>query len=696
MKRVMMLLGALLCFFSACTQMENEMESMNVGKTVRLSLSMPETCMTPITRAGGDVALRFIAEVWSYDEAAQKYATLALRKEQKVEGGNKSATLSFDLETQGKYRLLLWADYVDATATADENGAFADKYYDTKFTNTTANEYKGLKGVKVITDNFALNTEARDAFYKSVDFEKGETNLTLEAQTLTRAVGKLVVKEKLAEAYSKSTTFSVSYDVPNTFSVETGVTVGKTPFKVNVTEQAVAGNAETEDYTLFYDYVLVSAGEAGYTIATVTLTGEGGYVKEGIPALPIKQNKRTVVSGSNMLVAPAQPGNTVDVTATIDDVWSDDITMDGDGTGETPTEPDPIDPTEAAFVGSGTSDAPFELGTADDLAKLMELVNAGTAIPGEARSTAATYAEACYKQTAEIFASGVCIGTATNPFKGVYDGNGMKISGYSATDGTTENGLVVAAATADMGDVALFGVVENATLKNIRLVVNNQNKTDDNTSAAGICAVAKGTVVIENSLCDIANLTCNGVAIAGICAVAETGSTLTIVGCKVKQFKSSGIKGNASQNEYIGGILGQVKSGATATITDSYNTAKIVQTPDEADKMGGICGGNEGALTLMNCYSNASFGYQTDITDFANSAALSGYLVGGEETVSGVTITDCYYVKPNGKKAQAKIDNGATMMKEGSWPVWDINSTKWGSVGAFDATAPVYPTLDWE
>lgn len=696
MKKVMMLLSALLYFFSACTQMENEVESVNTGKTVRLSLSMPETSMTPITRAGEEVALRFVAEVWSYDETAQSYATQVLRREQKAESGTKSAMLSFELETQGKYRLLLWADYVDAAAEADAEGCFADKYYDTKFTNTATSEYKGLKGVKVNAANFALNTEARDAFYKSVEFEKGETNLELEAQTLTRAVGKLVVKEKDAEAYGKSTSLSVKYDVPNTFNVETGATVGKTPYTVDVAEQALAGDAVSEDYTLFYDYVLTSAGDAGYTIATVTLTGEGGYVKDGIPALPIKQNKRTVVSGSNMLVAPAQPGNTVDVTATIDDVWSDDITLDGDETGETPTEPDPVDPTEAAFAGSGTADAPFELGSAEDLAKLMELVNEGTAIPGEAKSVAATYAEACYKQMAEIFASGVCIGTATNPFKGVYDGNGMKISGYSATDGTTENGLVVAAATADMGDVALFGVVENATLKNIRLVVNNQNKTDDNTSAAGICAVAKGTVAIENSLCDIANLTCNGVAIAGICAVAETGSTLTIAGCKVKQFKSSGIKGNASQNEYIGGILGQVKSGATATITDSYNTAKIVQTPDEADKMGGICGGSEGTLTLTNCYSNASFGYQADITNFALYAALSGYLVGGEETMSGVTITDCYYVKPNGKKAQAKIDNGATMMKEGSWPAWDINSTKWASVGAFDATAPVYPTLDWE
>lgn len=249
-------------------------------------------------------------------------------------------------------------------------------------------------------------------------------------------------------------------------------------------------------------------------------------------------------------------------------------------------------------------------------------------------------------------------------------------------------------ATEQIGDIAMFGVVENATLKNIRLVANNQNKSANNTSAAGICAVAKGNTTIENSLCTVMNITCNGIAVAGICAMAESG-TLTIKGCKVEQYASSGIKGNDSSNEYIGGILGYVKSGATASITDSYNTAKIAQTPDEADCMGGICGGNLGTLTVTNCYTTASFSYNTSVTDASDSQALSGYIVGGEETLAGVTITECYYAKPGGKKAQAKYTNG-TAMKSDSWPTWNINDTAWKSLGSYDAENPTYPTLDWE
>lgn len=689
MKMRFTLLGVLLCLLAACTQLENEIEGLDSNKTVTVSLQAPEAILTPLTRNGeaGSVALRFIAEIWKYDESSAGYSTKYLRLEKKADGGATNTTFSFDIAAQGKYRMLLWADYIDAASVAgEEDGTFTDKYYVTNFSNTSG-EYKGLKAIKVNGNNYALNTEARDAFYKTVDFEKGGLQVNLPSQTLTHAVGKLVVKEKSSDVFSQSKSLSVAYEVPNTFNVETGATVGSTPYKVNVTDLPLAGNVEEADYTLFYDYILVSAGDAGYSIAQVTLKGKdhngNEYEKTGIPALPVKQNKSTMVSGTNMLVKPVEQGNQVSVNVDINEKWDDDITVDGDSEGSEET---------LAFVGDGTLDSPFEISSADNLMKLMELVNGGTVIPNDTK----TYAEAYYKQTAEIITSSnthkVCIGTTTNPFKGTYDGAGYKVSGND--ENVTEKGLTMLSATEQIGDIAMFGVVENAVLKNIRLVANNQNKSAYNTSAAGICAVAKGTTTIENSLCKVMNITCNGTAVAGICAIAESG-TLAIKGCKVEQYASSGIKGNDSRNEYIGGILGYVKSGATVSITDSYNTAKIAQTPDEADCMGGICGGNLGTLTVTNCYTTASFTYNEDVTAASESQALSGYIVGGGETLTGVTITDCYYVKPGGKKAQAKFTNG-TEMKSGSWPTWNINDTAWKSVGIYDAENPTYPTLDWE
>ena len=121
---------------------------------------------------------------------------------------NNSASFEFDLQTQGKYRLLFWADYVDANAeVVDEK--YVDNYYETSsFSNQGV--YRGLKAVKVSATNFSLNNEARDAFYGSVDFEKNEYEVYLRKQTLTRAVGKLMLKEKDAEAFIDSESLSVN------------------------------------------------------------------------------------------------------------------------------------------------------------------------------------------------------------------------------------------------------------------------------------------------------------------------------------------------------------------------------------------------------------------------------------------------------------------------------------------------------
>lgn len=665
MKKMTILAFALLCLLAtACTQQEElGANTAAEGDAVKLSLSLPEVSMTPVTRAGeAQEQVRFIMEAWMWDEVAQSYNLKKLRME--TAGSATTADFSFRLPEAGKYRILVWADYISACA-ADESGAYADRYYDTA---------EGLKTIKVVTDGYVLDAN-RDAFYGSVDVDSNVPGII--PLRLKRAVGKLVLAEKELQAYAKSASLKVKYTVPTGFNVEDGQADGA--FTADCTKELPENPVKEGEYCLLCsDYLLAPGGDTAYTISDMSLHGmarqpagsgtEPATVRKETPAaVLVKQNRRTVIVGTFMLVEAFEI-----------------------------KEPEEI---EAAFAGQGTAEAPYEIGSLGDLVRLMQAVNSGEADPKTLGLSA--YAEACYRQTAEIMVPEnttqepkVCIGTAANPFRGVYDGAGMKISGMT---GGEEKGMAAPAATVGMGDIALFGVVESATLKNIRLVANNQNKTAENTSAAGICAVAKGTTVIENSLCDISNITCSGVAVAAICAVAESGS-LTIKGCKVKQFANSGVKGNDSRNEYIGGILGWVKAGAAASVIDSYNTAKIVQTPDEPDRMGGICGGNEGTLTLTNCYSTASFGYATKELDATSTQALSGYMVGGAaDAISGVTFESCFYAKPSGAKAQAKnAYAGVKAMNDKNWPAWDMAATAWGNLGTYDAAAPAYPTLDWE
>lgn len=109
-----------LSFFSACTtQQEEEFEAAVNTDEVKIMPKITDVLLDPIsTRAGGRVALRFVMEAWQLD--ADNTTKMVVRRELKTEN-TYGATFTFEVEP-GKYRLLLWADYIDAGAVADVNG----------------------------------------------------------------------------------------------------------------------------------------------------------------------------------------------------------------------------------------------------------------------------------------------------------------------------------------------------------------------------------------------------------------------------------------------------------------------------------------------------------------------------------------------------------------------------------------------
>lgn len=402
MNKITMFFCTLLCLFAACTQQEDELKALEEGKKVLVSFNVPEVALTPITRAGSGVELRYIMEVRSYNETQQSYEIIKHRMEQLANGDN-TASFEFELQEQGKYRLLFWADYVATQATKADT--YTDKYYNTQ----------DLENVMIIPEAYQLNDDSRDAFYGSYDFEKTAQQAILETQKLKRAVGKLVLKEKQQVAYTQSASFTVSYNVPKSFNVATGSTRSADVHAVTANDQNLAGNADSQDYTIFYDYIFATTGDGGYSISGLSLTGEDSqgatFTKDGIPNLPVHQNKRTIVSGSYMLVAPLPDGPSVKVETEITDTWADaDVTVDTD---------EDVKPDVPAFAGKGTQGEPFQLASVDNLKKLMELVNAGEVVPGS--ETGLSYGNAYYIQTEEIALNTdtdkICIGTAEHPSK---------------------------------------------------------------------------------------------------------------------------------------------------------------------------------------------------------------------------------------------------------------------------------------
>lgn len=78
----------------------------------------------------------------------------------------------------------------------------------------------------------------------------------------------------------------------------------------------------------------------------------------------------------------------------------------------------------APFEGAGTSESPYKISTAADLAKLAELVNAGESFCGK-------YFELQNDLDLSGYVSGegwMPIGTSINPFMGIFDGNVYEIA----------------------------------------------------------------------------------------------------------------------------------------------------------------------------------------------------------------------------------------------------------------------------
>lgn len=264
----------------------------------------------------------------------------------------------------------------------------------------------------------------------------------------------------------------------------------------------------------------------------------------------------------------------------------------------------------AAFAGgSGTSGDPYQIANAGQLAYLAKLVNTDAGPVGQA----GTY----FKLTADIDLTAhqwEPIGYyshfhgTTHTFKGIFDGNGHKVTGMRLGGGYT-------APCQNYSYIGLFGYTDGATIQNLGVSVGNS------TYAAGISADARQEAsigalagyafdttmkncysesvrTIDIGYVDIGyNYTDFGNA-GGLVGTAESS---TIDSC----YSSASIDTNYESNS--GGLIGHLIRG---TVKNSYSTARVNTRcgNTKADGYGGFVGSNYGG-TIENCYSRAQVYY---------------------------------------------------------------------------------------
>ena len=217
------------------------------------------------------------------------------------------------------------------------------------------------------------------------------------------------------------------------------------------------------------------------------------------------------------------------------------------------------------FDGNGTAESPYIVRSTYDLWTIQKNVNSGVSYEGR-----------YFKLINNLFLDGQevePIGTASNPFRGSFDGQGHVVYGYTITG-------------SDHAYVGFFGYVgEGGSVLNFRV---------------------NGTMSVSSRYYDV---------FAG--GVAGYAYRATIAGChnygKVRSHSATGFS-------YAGGIVGYSEN---SNITGCFNTAPVTATGLNTDcYAGGIVGDSESDFPITHCFNDASI--DTAISSRYRSSHVGG------------------------------------------------------------------------
>ena len=246
-----------------------------------------------------------------------------------------------------------------------------------------------------------------------------------------------------------------------------------------------------------------------------------------------------------------------------------------------------VDGSDPNFLGAGTSENPYQINTPAQLAKLAELVNEGNT----------SYNAAHYKLMNDLdisaYNSGegwMPIGIAgeyfegaavDNPFKGVFDGGGKKITGLYITF-TFERYITE----------GLFGYLKDATVKNLGVVgASIRGNLTNNAGVGGVAGKMDGGMV---QYCYVIG-SVEGASVGGVVGIVNGG---TVENC----WSGGRVSMDYTSGSYSGGVAGIVEGGGM--VKNCYSTAAVGGTRI----VGGVIGLVTTSGTVQNCYSTGSIG----------------------------------------------------------------------------------------
>lgn len=269
------------------------------------------------------------------------------------------------------------------------------------------------------------------------------------------------------------------------------------------------------------------------------------------------------------------------------------------------------------------------------------------------------------------------IGNESNPFAGVFDGNGHSISNFNYTSTGTDNvGLFGFAAGMEcqIKDITLIDPnVDGGTGDSVGALVGCMNWS----TTISNCHVLGGSVSGENNVGGLVGVVRDGVMLH--CSSTARVSGIEVVGGLVG-FYEIGHKmsqcyagGNVSGNSSVGGLIGYCLSGE---ISNCYAYGAV----SGGSAIGGLVGAMDGII--YHCYS---------VGNVSGTGADVGGLVGWSFDYG--LATSCFWDKQASGQAESCLGIGKTTAE-----MKDPNTyIGWGCESAWTIDAGVdYPRLWWQ
>ncbi len=295
--------------------------------------------------------------------------------------------------------------------------------------------------------------------------------------------------------------------------------------------------------------------------------------------------------------------------------------------------------------GSGTSTDPYRIFNADQLTQLRNFLNQEGVyfkLQNDIDLTdwlAENYPSQGWQP----------VGSSTEPFKGILDGNNKTISGFSITRSSTDY-------------VGLFAYVTGATIKDLTLKGNISGK------AYVGSLIGSGSATVTNYTFE-GNVTGTGNYTGGVGGYQTTSSTNLTVKATVKGASyTGGIYGYGAgittatftgqvtgTSSYVGGLEGS----ASGTFSSCTVSGPVKSTSSSATYIGGLIGFARSTVTANNCkqegivqgksYTGGLVGYtSSNITINSNThrgnitgTTYTGGAIGGSKS-GAVSLASCY------------------------------------------------------